>query len=370
MSDLRDFARNQARLHGVNPDIFERQIQQESGFNPKAFNSASGASGIAQIVPEWHPGIDVWNPEESLTYAAKLMAGYLLNNKQSYPMALASFNWGSGNVGGYTKPGGVVVPPWDGRRETLPAETRHYLDVILGVGWPEPAATNDVPGATNRVAFSRDAPVDPQPDDWSCSVQSAQWLLRAVGRNPARAWLEQQLVGPLGANPVVSREYGLMDATGRTLARWLQTEYGNEMGLTFAAQAVNSWDDIVAFASKGPLMLGGRTFNHWTGVRAYRDGKVLLANPAGSWKGVGQELTRDEFDALGSWSAITATLPQTGVGNGPSTTNDEDTIHGLRVALAHIADVEAPRLALAAAERDAAMAAIKRIREQYLGSRP
>lgn len=139
MNDLRDFARNQARLHGVNPDIFERQIDQESGFNPKAFNAASGASGIAQIVPKWHPGVDVWNPEESLTYAAKLMAGYLLKNNQSYRSALASFNWGPGNVGGYTH-NGIVTPPWDGTRAGLPAETRHYLDVILGEGWPEPAA--------------------------------------------------------------------------------------------------------------------------------------------------------------------------------------------------------------------------------------
>ncbi len=60
----------------------------------------------------------------------------------------------------------------------------------------------------------------------------------------------------------------------------------------------------------------------------------------------------------------------TGVGTGPSATNDEDTILGLRAALAHIADVEAPRLAKAATERDAALAAIKAIREQFLGPRP
>src|SRR5262249_6289468 len=38
-------------------------------------------------------------------------------------------NWGPGNVA-----------RWDGRRETLPDETEHYLDVILGPGWPEPQA--------------------------------------------------------------------------------------------------------------------------------------------------------------------------------------------------------------------------------------
>ena len=214
------------------------------------------------------------------------------------------------------------------------------------------------------VAYNPDAPVDAQPDDWSCSVQSAQWLLRSIGRDPKRGWLEQQLVGPLSVAPIVSREYGLMDASGRTLAAWLQREYGDEMGVTFEARAVPTWEDLVAIASKGGAMLGGRTWNHWTGVRAYRDGKIALANPAGSWKGVGQELTRDEFDALGSWSAIVPQLPPTGVGTGPSTRKAEDEIHGLRTALAHVGGVEAPRFALPAAERDAALPCIKRVRLQ------
>lgn len=226
------------------------------------------------------------------------------------------------------------------------------------------------PPKSLTVTYRPDAPVDPQPDDWSCSVQSAQWLLRSIGRDPKRGWLEGQLVGPLSAAPIVSREYGLMDASGRTLAAWLQREYGDEMGVTFEARAVATWEDLVAIASKGGAMLGGRTWNHWTGVRGYRDGKVLLANPAGSWKGVGQELTRDEFDALGSWTAIVPKLPSPGVGAGPSASNDEDEIHGLRTALAHVCDVEAPRLALAAAERDSAMTAIRKIREQYLGVKP
>jgi hypothetical protein len=46
----------------------------------------------------------------------------------SYRMALAAYNWGPGNVS-----------RWDGGRESLPSETRHYLDVILGQGWPEPS---------------------------------------------------------------------------------------------------------------------------------------------------------------------------------------------------------------------------------------
>lgn len=136
-TDLRAAAHDISARNGVPPALFVKQIQQESGFNPDAHNAASGATGIAQIIPRWHPGVDATDPYASLDYAAKLMAGYY-RQFGSWRNALAAYNWGPGNVGGYTKTDGTVVAPWDGRRETTNAETRRYLDVILGEGWPEP----------------------------------------------------------------------------------------------------------------------------------------------------------------------------------------------------------------------------------------
>jgi hypothetical protein len=368
-AELRAYARVAATRAGVDPGTFERQIDQESGFNPDAHNP-SGADGIAQIIERWHPAMagKTRDPIASLDYAASLLAGYV---KQfgSYRKALAAYNFGSGNVGGYTKPDGTVVKPWDGQRSTLPSETQRYLDVILGPEWQEPSKNLSAELPTS-VAYNPDALVDPQPDDFSCSLQSAQWLLRSIGRNPERPWLVKQLVGPLYPGSIITQEYGLMDSSGKTLAAWLQKEYGDEMGVTFAARPVNTWDDLVALAGKGPVMLGGRAYGHWVGVRSYQDGKVQLANPAGSWKGVGQELTRDEFDALGSWSAVTATLPAPGVGTGPSSSNDEDRVLGLTAALAHVCDIEVPRLVRAVEERDAALTSIRQIREQQIGVKP
>ena len=74
MTDLRAYAYETAVRHGAHPDIFVKQIQQESGFNPKAFNAGSGATGVAQIIPRWHPGVDPTDPIASLDYAAKWMA--------------------------------------------------------------------------------------------------------------------------------------------------------------------------------------------------------------------------------------------------------------------------------------------------------
>ena len=118
-------ARESARRYGVDEETFVRQIAQESGFDPKAHNASSGAHGIAQIISRFHPGVDPSDPRASLEYAAKWVAD-LRKIYGSYRKALASFNWGPANVA-----------KWDGQRDTLPEETRHYLDVILGDGWPE-----------------------------------------------------------------------------------------------------------------------------------------------------------------------------------------------------------------------------------------
>lgn len=111
------YARQAAERHGIDPEIFVRQITQESGWNPRALSPA-GAAGIAQIVPRWHPGVDPWDPWASLDYAARLMAGYLAQFG-SYDLALAAYNAGPGNVDKY---GGV--PPF--------AETQRYVQIILG----------------------------------------------------------------------------------------------------------------------------------------------------------------------------------------------------------------------------------------------
>ncbi|MCC6174900.1 MAG: lytic transglycosylase domain-containing protein [Chloroflexi bacterium] len=286
MPDLRAYARAAALRNGIDPDRFERQIQQESGFDPAAFNAGSGATGVAQIVPRFHPGVDPHDPLASLDYAADWMA-HLIATRNGWPRALAAYNWGPMNA-----------VDWDGRRESLPEETQHYLDVILGPGWE----SNTMPTMT----YNPDAPVDLQPDDWSCSEQSAQWLLRSIGRNPGDAWIRDQLLSA----GLVTKENGLMDASGASLAAWLQREYGDEMGLTFTNDANVDWDDLVEIAGEQPIMLGGRNWVHWTGVRyPTQEGTLALANPAPNWQAAGNELDRAEFDRLGPWSLITVSAP-------------------------------------------------------------
>lgn len=151
------------------------------------------------------------------------------------------------------------------------------------------------------VRYNPDAPVDQQPDDWSCSIESAQWLLRSLGRNPHDTWIRPQLLN----NGLVTPEHGLMDASGRALVGWLQREYGDEMDLVFMAINPVEWDQVIQMAGTRPVMLGGRGWYHWSGVRRVGPDGLQLANPAPNWKGVGTVLSRDEWNRLGPWSAVT-----------------------------------------------------------------
>lgn len=47
---LWDFAIEEARRQGVDPDLVSRVIRQESGGNPRALSSA-GARGVMQLMP-------------------------------------------------------------------------------------------------------------------------------------------------------------------------------------------------------------------------------------------------------------------------------------------------------------------------------
>jgi hypothetical protein len=117
---LKQYARQMARKYGIDPELFVKQIQMESGFNPRA-KSGAGAVGIAQFMPSTAKGMGFTagiDPLQDLEMAAKLMAGHLRNNNGRYDLALAAYNAGQGNV---NKHGGV--PPFK--------ETRNYVRNIL-----------------------------------------------------------------------------------------------------------------------------------------------------------------------------------------------------------------------------------------------
>ena len=109
----------------LTPRLLAAQLDQESGFNPKAVSPA-GAEGIAQFVPDtwalWGQDLDgdgvasAFNPREAIDAQARLMCFLIFEAKTSgidgdpVDLALAAYNAGWSNVVRYEG-----IPPF---RET------------------------------------------------------------------------------------------------------------------------------------------------------------------------------------------------------------------------------------------------------------
>lgn len=144
-------------------------------------------------------------------------------------------------------------------------------------------------------------PADPQDYPWDCAACSTAWALRTIGLD----YSEEDVIAGLGSGRI-SPTYGLLDASGAGLV-----EYLGEIGVNAQNNAAASWDDCAAAAGFQPMVVGGRAWNHWVGVRmggpaaGWPDAPYLaLMNPADGWMGIGQSLSRQQFDELGAFSAV------------------------------------------------------------------
>jgi hypothetical protein len=144
-------------------------------------------------------------------------------------------------------------------------------------------------------------PGEVQDVPWDCAAASLTWCLNTIGRTETEADVVAGL-GPARISPA----YGLLDASGAGLV-----EYLGEIGIAAANNPSASFDDILAAAGSQPMLMGGRTWCHWTGVRvasplflSTNDQVVALANPAPGWYGINQRMTRYDFGRVGAFSAV------------------------------------------------------------------
>jgi hypothetical protein len=117
--DYRIQGRVMAEKYGIPWNIFNAQINAESGWNPSAVSPA-GAQGLGQLMPATARGlgVDPNDPVQNLEGAAR----YLQQQYQKFgkwDLALAAYNAGPGAVSKY---GGV--PPYK--------ETQGYVQKIMG----------------------------------------------------------------------------------------------------------------------------------------------------------------------------------------------------------------------------------------------
>lgn len=114
--------------HGLPTDLLNRVAYQESRYNPDAV-SPVGAAGLMQFMPATARefGIDPKDPFQSIDAAGKYLA-QLYRMFKSWPIAIAAYNWGPGNMKKHlTKHGRLNIA-------ALPDETRKYLSIATDIG--------------------------------------------------------------------------------------------------------------------------------------------------------------------------------------------------------------------------------------------
>src|SRR5688572_18616309 len=139
------------------------------------------------------------------------------------------------------------------------------------------------------MAFDPNTSPVRQTKDWTAAAAATAWMLGSIGR-PATEDEVATLLGPERISP----ELGLLDGSLAGIAAMLE-----EQGLR-AGNAHVSFDEVSERAGRQPITLLGRAWNHLTGVRGRDEGALLLANPSSSgWMGVGERMTRADFERLG-----------------------------------------------------------------------
>ena len=136
--------------------------------------------------------------------------------------------------------------------------------------------------------------------DWTCSACSLEWVKRASGLvftddiYGSRETTVYEIGYPHNINP----QYGLMDGSGAQLQRVLE-DYGQPTG-----QGWLDFDEAWDVAAESIGMMAGANWFHWVAIRGVQGSTIWVANSAPGYKGIYDNVSRDDFARLGGFSVV------------------------------------------------------------------
>jgi len=64
------------------------------------------------------------------------------------------------------------------------------------------------------------------------------------------------------------------------------------------------FDETYARAVAGPGMMSGASWYHWVGIRGVQGSTIWVANSAPGYKGIWDNVSREDFERLGAFSVV------------------------------------------------------------------
>jgi hypothetical protein len=269
----------------VSHGVWQQTVRWSEEYRAWYTNDAPGH------VPDTFPGADVteaagvhyYDVEHAARVASRQLKGKWNGDPSDDGLlrAMYLYNWPGGGGRPYTSDHEANY------RRGLSEAT-----AILGTTQPSPAPV--IP------TYNPDTPPERQVQSWACAIRATTWVLKSLGVNIDAGTLQDEMV-PGRVTP----ELGLLDARGYGIAETIKAHIPTAWHDRVHVFDSISWDELRSLAGQGPIALGGRAWYHWTAVRqANADGTLALANPAPGYKGVGDTLSRGQWDALGPFSAV------------------------------------------------------------------
>jgi hypothetical protein len=220
----------------------------ESGFGANMATSSAGAIGYGQFLPStWVAYGQGANPYDYRD-ALPAMARYLCASGagQNLRSALWDYNhadWYVAEIlqkadhyGGLGASGGGLVAGWSNAPALNQYDQANYSSAAVWQQWQAAA----------------------------CSAAALDWLLGAYG---VRLGTIDQAIALISPNTGISPSLGLLDATGRPLARAIAAS-----GLSPRNGNVHSIDELEAWLNRGPVVLDGAKWfgeGHWFVATGY-----------------------------------------------------------------------------------------------------
>lgn len=138
--------------------------------------------------------------------------------------------------------------------------------------------------------------------DWTCSACSTEWVVRALDW-PYGSDIyanREETVYAIGYPDNINGTYGLMDGSGYQLQRVIKDQTGRDSEQVYGLD----FDTVYAIAASTPGLMSGQAWYHWVALRGVQGDTIWIANSAPGHKSVWDNLSRDDFARLGSWSVI------------------------------------------------------------------